>query len=49
LNNNQIAKLDAYRQQLGKPRITLTQEHYDTINSGFFGEREPKLPPDYLE
>lgn len=48
LGNEQIAKLDAYRQKLGKPKITLTQEQYDAINKGFLAEREPKLPPNYL-
>ena len=48
LSNDQIAKLDAYRQKLGKPKIKLTREQYDAINNGFLWERQPKLPPDYL-
>ncbi len=49
LSNEQIAKLDAYRQKLGKPKITLTQEQYDAINANFGWGREPKLPSTYLQ
>ena len=48
LSNEKIAKLDAYRQGFGKPRLALTTEQYDEINRNAGWGREPKLPPIYL-
>ncbi len=49
LGNEQIATLDAYRQNRGKPKIKLTKEEYDQINcNAGWEERKPKLPPTYL-
>lgn len=46
--NEQIARLDTYRQERGIPKIALTREQYDAINDNRGWGRNPKLPPTYL-